>query len=150
MSQLHFDPRTFANILNELRGIKDVLRLKKFTAVYDTVLLDITAAATQQTGDSAVFKYDTEISEIEVSPDRYDAGDSYYFVIGGNEHPPKATPFYAHGSGTVGLSRTHTFEGNLPIQIEDKPIKILWNNAAAQAKKVSVTFKRFVRQNEKA
>ncbi len=144
------DPRTWKNILNELRGIKDLLRPKKYTAVFDTVLLDISADATVQHGESATFKYNTEISEIEVSPDRYDAGDSYYFVIGGIEHPPKATPFYAHGSGTVGLSRTHVFEGNLPIALEDKPIKIIWINAAAQAKKVSVTFKRIVRKNEKA
>ena len=144
------DPRTFANILNELRGIKDVIKEKKYTASFDTALLSITADATQQTGNSAIFKYATEILEIEVSANRYDAGDQYYFVIGGHEYPPKATPYHAHGSGTVGLSRTHIFEGNLPIALEDKPIKIIWINAAAQAKKVSVTFKRIVRKNEKA
>jgi hypothetical protein len=144
MSQVQLDPRTFQNMLARLDRIADFLRPKSYTTVFDNKLLDIAAAAGQTSHESELYDYETQIKEIEVCADRYDPGDCYSFVIAGAEYPKKETPFYAFGSANTSKKRTHAWEGNLPVCESKKPIQILWTNGAAQAKKVSITFKRLV------
>jgi hypothetical protein len=132
------------NVSAKLDKVSDLLKPIPYTAVFDNNLLTIAAAAGDSNAEAKIYDYDTEIKEIEVYPDRYDAGDYYFFVIAGHEVPEKGVPFYSWGYGTTPEKNKHVFEGNLPVCPSKKSIVICWHNAAAQAKKVNVRFKRLV------
>ena len=147
MSHLQVDlARSLMNVSAKLDRLTDYMRPQAFKTHIDGVLLTIAAAIGTSKTDSGTYNFQTLIKKITVCPNRYDEGDYIFFIINGNEYPEKDKPLYAQGYGTTPIPMEVEFDGDLPVCPQGKPIEVIWNNGAAQAKKISVTFKRLVQK----